>query len=126
MNSNKSDSITITFDPEHCPYTSVIYKDANNLKYVVPIVNETVRIPASINFNDVQLYVEKVADLYTFDGSNPIADFGFDQTSYSVAATSTIVSTSKFHEELKDMSPHMSYPHYQINSSTHGKNPISA
>lgn len=126
LNSTKSDSITITFDPEHCPYTSVIYKDANNLKYVVPIVNETVTIPTSINFNDVQLYVENVAKLYTFDGSNPIINFGFDQTSYSVNATSTAISTSNFYPELDYRNPHMSYPHYQIDSSTHGKNPISA
>lgn len=126
LNSNKSDSITIIFDAEHCPYTSIIYKDANNLKYVVPIVNETVTIPAAINFNDVQLYVEKVSDLYTFDGSNPIIDFGFDQTNYSVNAGSTMISTSNFYEKLNRRNPHMSYPHYQIDSSTHGKNPVSA
>ena len=70
--------------------------------------------------------MENVSKLYTFDGSNPIINFGFDQTNYSVNATSTAISTSNFYPELDYRNPHMSYPHYQIDSSTHGKNPISA
>lgn len=127
LNSTKSDSITITFDPENCPYTSVIYKDANNLKYVVPIVNETVTIPSSINFNDVQLYVADVSSLYKFNESaGPIKEFGYKEISYDSTTTSTIVSTTDFDDFLGNRAPYMSYPQYQVDSPEHGKNPVGA
>ena len=124
-NSTAESTMTIYFNPQNCPYTSLIYKDSN-IKYTVPIVNEQVTIPSNVNFNDIQLYAEDVSKLYQFNGTNPIVNFGYDTTTYNTTATTTYISTSQFHPDLNHRAPHMYYPQYQINSPTHGQNPISA